>query len=75
VCVFVCVCVWCVCGVCVCGVCVFVCVCVCVCVSVALPKLSSKQCACAVLRHLWPAPLYIIFPRYLINGTIFGKSY
>jgi len=78
--------VWCVClCVCVCGVCVVyvcvvcvclcVCVCVCVCVSVALPKLSSKQCACAVLRHLWPAPLYIIFPRYLINGTIFGKSY
>ena len=20
--------------------------------------------------HLWPAPLYIIFPHYLINGTI-----
>ena len=23
--------------------------------------------------HLWPAPLYTIFPHYLINGTIFGK--
>jgi hypothetical protein len=22
--------------------------------------------------HLWPAPLYNIFPYYLINGTIFG---
>jgi len=24
--------------------------------------------------HLWPAPLYHIFPHYLINGTIFGKN-
>ena len=24
-------------------------------------------------RHLWPAPLYIIFP-HLINGTIFEKK-
>ena len=23
--------------------------------------------------HLWPAPLYSIFPHYLIHGTIFGK--
>jgi len=23
---------------------------------------------------MWPAPLYNIFPRYLINGTIFGKK-
>jgi len=23
--------------------------------------------------HLWPAPLYNIFPHYLINGTIFEK--
>jgi hypothetical protein len=22
--------------------------------------------------HLWPARLYVIFPHYLINGTIFG---
>jgi hypothetical protein len=30
--------------------------------------------ACAVLYcHLWPAPLYLIFPHYLINGTIFGE--
>jgi len=29
------------------------------------------------MRHivmLWPAPLYNIFPRYLINDTIFGKT-
>jgi len=24
--------------------------------------------------HLWPAWLYHIFPHFLINGTIFGKS-
>jgi hypothetical protein len=24
--------------------------------------------------HLWPVRLYNIFPRYLINGTIFGKE-
>jgi hypothetical protein len=24
--------------------------------------------------NLWPAPLYDIFPRYLINGTIFEKK-
>ena len=25
-------------------------------------------------RRLWPAPLYNIFPNYLINGTIFEKK-
>ena len=24
--------------------------------------------------HLWPTPVYNIFPHYLINGTIFGKE-
>ena len=24
--------------------------------------------------HLWPAPLYNIFPHFLINGTIFEKE-
>jgi len=24
--------------------------------------------------HVWSAPLYNIFPHYLINGTIFGKK-
>jgi hypothetical protein len=24
--------------------------------------------------HLWPAPLYNIFPLYLINGTILEKK-
>ena len=33
------------------------------------------QSACAVLYcHLWPVRLYIIFPNYLINGTIFEKK-
>ena len=30
------------------------------------------QCACAILSSVWPAPLYNIFPHYLINGTILG---
>jgi len=30
------------------------------------------HCACAVLHDLWPVWLYHIFPRYLINDTIFG---
>ena len=28
----------------------------------------------APYSHLLPAPLYNIFPHYLINGTIFGKK-
>jgi hypothetical protein len=24
--------------------------------------------------HLWPVPHYSIFPHYLINNTIFGKT-
>jgi hypothetical protein len=33
------------------------------------------QSACAELyRHLWPVWLYHIFPHYLKNGTIFGKT-
>jgi hypothetical protein len=34
---------------------------------------SRNYPACDALApycHLWPAPLYIIFPRYLTNGTI-----
>ena len=31
------------------------------------------QCAYSVLSYL-PAPLYAIFPHYLINGTIFEKQ-
>ena len=33
---------------------------------------------CAVLRvycHLWPVCLCHIFPRYLLNATIFGKKF
>jgi hypothetical protein len=29
----------------------------------------------APYRHLWPAPLYNIFPHFLKNGTIIEKSY
>jgi hypothetical protein len=37
--------------------------------------LSSTQSACVVLYgHLWPVWLCHIFPRYLINGTIFEKK-
>ena len=28
----------------------------------------------ALFCHLWPAPLYIIFPHYLIDSTIFGTE-
>jgi hypothetical protein len=37
--------------------------------------LSSTLNECAVWRHLWPLWLYHIYPHYLINGAIFGKSY
>ena len=37
---------------------------------------SSMQSACAVLYcRLWPTPLYHVFPHFLINVTVFGKSY
>jgi len=45
------------------------CVCVCVCVFAAL-VISAHAPYC----HLCPAPLYNIFPHYLINGTIFEKK-
>jgi len=36
-------------------------------------SLSYPACkALAPYRHLWPAPVYNIFPQYLINVTIFG---
>jgi hypothetical protein len=38
---------------------------------------SLRYPACNVLApycHLWPAPLYNIFPHYLINGTTFEKK-
>ena len=47
------------------------CVCVCVCVC----SLSYAACnAHGTYCHLWHAPLYKIFPHYLINGTIFGRK-
>jgi hypothetical protein len=42
---------------------------VCVCVAIII----SVQGAC-VLYCLWPAPLHIIVPHYLKNGTIFGEQ-
>jgi hypothetical protein len=60
----------------------YVCVCVraraCVCVCA-----RARVCSLSYLArntrvpycYLWPAPLYNIFPHYLINGTIFEKSY
>ena len=42
---------------------------VCVC-SLRYPACSTHAPYC----HLRPAPLYNIFPHYLINGTIFGKK-
>jgi len=41
---------------------------VCVC-SLRYPARNAHAPCC----HLCPAPLYNIFPHYLINGTIFGK--
>jgi hypothetical protein len=41
--------------------------------------MSLTQPECMYLQpyapycHLWPAPLYSIFPYYLINGKIFEK--
>ena len=38
---------------------------------------SLRCAACnahAPYCHLWPAPLYNSFPRYLINGTVFEKK-
>ena len=49
--------------------CVCVCVCVCVC-SLSYPACNAHAPYC----RLWPAPLHKIFPHYLINGRIFGKS-
>jgi len=52
---------------------IYICVCVCVCVCVC--SLSQPPCkARAPYCHLWPAPLYNIFPHYLINGTVFEKK-
>jgi len=39
---------------------------VCVC-SLSIQRANAQ----APYSHLWPVPLYHIFPHYLINGTIF----
>ena len=41
----------------------------CVCTNV-----SIMQCACAILSSV-PCPVLQYFPHYLLNGTIFEKSY
>jgi len=43
---------------------------VCVC-SLSCPACNAHALYC----RLWSAELYNIFPRYLINGTIFEKKY
>jgi len=43
--------------------------CVCIC-SHRYPAYNAHASYC----HLWPAPLYNIFPHFLINGTIFEKE-
>ena len=47
---------------CIFSVCACVCVCVCVC-SLSYPECNAHAPYC----HLWPAPLYIVSPRYLKN--------
>ena len=43
--------------------------------SVCISSLSyPARNAHAPYCHLWPAPLYKVFPHYLINGTIFEKK-
>ena len=44
--------------------CYITCVCIC----------SVRYPACYTHAPYWPAPLYNIFPHYLINGTIFEKK-
>jgi hypothetical protein len=47
----------------------------CVCVRVCVWSLSYPACYAHVpYCHLWPAPLYIIFPHYIIKDTIFEKK-
>jgi hypothetical protein len=41
---------------------------VCVC------SLRYPACNAHAPFYLWPAPLYKMFPHYLINGTIFEKT-
>ena len=54
---------------------VSVCVCVCVCVCLCVCSLSYSACnAHAPYCHLWSAPLYSIFPHYILDGRIFEKK-
>jgi hypothetical protein len=42
---------------------------------VCIGSLRYPACNVHTPYHLWPTPLYNIFPHYLINGTIFEKSF
>jgi hypothetical protein len=47
----------------------------CVTYSESVCSFSYPACnALSLYCHQWPVWLYIIFPHYLINGTIFGKK-
>ena len=41
------------------------------CASVLMCPACNAHAPCCLL---WPAPLYCIFPYYLLNGTILGKK-
>jgi len=41
------------------------------CVSAAALVIQHASC----YTVMWPVRLYSVFPHYLINATIFGKSY
>ena len=45
----------------------------CVCVSVCILALVIRH-AKRIYCHLWLVWLYNIFPRFLVNGTIFEKK-
>jgi hypothetical protein len=50
-------------------------ICVCTRACVYEPLLIQRATRKLLLRHLWPLWLHHIFRHYLINGTIFEKSY
>ena len=64
-------------------VCVLACLCLCVCSGCGWTEAGVFLCACSLTNpaynappycHLRPLWLHHVFPRYLINGTIFGRK-
>jgi hypothetical protein len=51
-----------------------VCVCVCECMRVSACSLTNPACNAPPYCHLQPLLLHLIFPHYLITGTIFRKK-